>query len=191
MRFFSCIVLALCLGLVASACGEDGASTSQGSRSANPADEGGRAETKVIVGEKAIVGDFEQEGPFAAISSTRGEDKPEVDPPDRPPPRKLLVRELKKGSGPAARRGDQVFVHYAGAVYKTGRVVYGTWPPFEASIFQLEFSDSFLRAFEEGIEGMRVGGLREVIIPRHRLEGDPTMDYVIALVALRPGSGKP
>jgi peptidylprolyl isomerase len=123
---------------------------------------------------------FAQEGPFAAIHWAEGAE-PRFRPPDRPGPRKLVFRDLEVGSGPAARRGDEVAIYYAGAVYRTGQLRYGgTTQPFRLG------SGGLGRAFEEGIAGMRAEGRREVIIPARLLGGTAAIDYVIVLETLKP-----
>ncbi len=134
---------------------------------------------------------FEQEGPFSAITGGNGDHRPKFDPPDRLSPKVLRTRDLVVGTGRAARRGDEVGVYYAGAIYKTGRSRYEGWPPASSPVtFQLGFG-LYEDAWERGIEGMRVGGSREMIVPARLLAGSPTLDYVIKLVTLEPGSGTP
>lgn len=137
---------------------------------------------------KVVIGHYPREAPFSGIRGGKGNENPRFDPPDGPAPKKLLIRELEVGSGPPARHGDEVSVYYAGAVYQTGKVRYGGWPPAQPASFPLGLS-FFGEAWEESIEGMRAGGLREVIIPSHRLNGTGAVDYVIKLVALEPASG--
>jgi FKBP-type peptidyl-prolyl cis-trans isomerase len=186
---FTFATLLLLLTLVAIGCGSGDdveSSRSQGTRPASAAD---RAKPKTYSSSHRPVGTFKQEGPFSAISGGSGNDRPSFDPPDRLPPKRLLFRELEVGSGPPAQRGDEVGVFYVGAIYKTGNLRYGGWPPAHPATFQLGFS-FFGESWEESIEGMRVGGLREVIIPSRRLEGStpPALNYVIELVTLKPAS---
>lgn len=127
-------------------------------------------------------GSYARKGPFAAIVVRGGDKGLKIDPPDRPAPKKFFVRDLEKGSGPAAERGDDVAVRYTGARYETGAIAYGgTTKPF-----QLGFS-GLGDAFERAIVGMRVGGRREVVIPSRLREGTGNFDYVIDLLGLEPG----
>ncbi|HEU5061847.1 MAG TPA: FKBP-type peptidyl-prolyl cis-trans isomerase [Solirubrobacterales bacterium] len=162
--------IALCLALAASGCGGDDAATSQ-SRDTVPL--------------RIAGGEFEQEGPFAAISIGGKGTRPKLDPPDRPPPKTILIRDLEVGDGPVARRGDLVVVYYVGVDYKTGKEQYGHWPPDDATEAQLTF-DTESKAWEESIEGMRAGGLREMIIPSRLLFGTGTIDYVLELTRVEP-----
>jgi peptidylprolyl isomerase len=125
--------------------------------------------------------EYKAKGPFATVSIGRGGSRPKLDPPNRPPPGGTLVRNLEIGTGPVARRGDLVVVHYVGINYKTGKKQYGYWPPDAPIEVELTF-DTESKAWEETIEGMKVGGLREMIIPSRVLYGTGTIDYVLELM---------
>ena len=188
----SILISALCLALLAgvSGCGGDDATSSetQGSNSAATTDGGGEAKAEdgplEAQASKVVIGDYEPEGPFAGVSGREGDKKPLFDPSGQPAPGKTVTRELEVGSGPAAQHGDEVSIYYAGANRNTGKVeVYG-WPPFKPATFQLGFS-TFGRSWEKSIEGMKVGGIRQVVILIPSLSSTP-IDYVIALTALKP-----
>jgi peptidylprolyl isomerase len=132
---------------------------------------------------------YARQGPFAAIRIRKGKKKPVIDPPGRSPPTTLLTRDLKVGSGPAAQKGDEAFVYFAGAIYETGKIRFYGWRPFPPAGVVLG-SGLWGKAWEEGIEGMKVGGRREVIVPSPLLKGNPAVDYLIELVKLDPGSGE-
>ncbi len=99
------------------------------------------------------------------------------------------------GSGPAAESGDEVSVYYAGARYGASRPSLAAWPPSFPTILLLGSTsyDVYEDAWEEAIEGMRVGGLRQAIIPWHPFNGDPApfFEYVFKLVALEQDPEKP
>jgi peptidylprolyl isomerase len=156
---FTLVITALCIGLAVAGCGS-GESTASSSGAA-------------------------QEGSFASISGGEGKAIPKIVPPDRPPPKKLLVRDIKEGSGPAAHRGDEVGVYFYGVNYKTGKEQYKEWPPGSSLNFTLG-SGGYGEGWEEGIEGMKLGGRREVIVPSKLLFNTGTVDYVVDLVKLKP-----
>lgn len=193
---FSFAIFALCLALVAgiSGCGGDDATSSeaQDSTSATTADSGGNAKSDSAPlkarATEVVIGDYEEEGSFSAISGQKGDKKPRFEPSGQPASKKTLIRELKVGSGPAAQHGDEVSVYYAGADQATGKIQYYGWPPKLPATFQLGFS-TFGRTWEKTIEGMKVGGIRQVIITAPYLSRTP-LDYVIVLTALQPQSGK-
>jgi peptidylprolyl isomerase len=137
-------------------------------------------------GDKATSSSDAKASLFATVTGGQGEAKPQIEPPDRPPPKKLLIRDLKEGSGPAAQSGDDVGVYYIGVNYETGKLQYQEWPPPHRPLtFELG-TGAFGEAWEKGIEGMKVGGRREIIVPSRLLYGTGTVDYVVKLARLTP-----
>jgi len=128
---------------------------------------------------------YPQKAPFSAIVVRGGGKKPEFDPPERPAPEKLVFRELEKGYGPAAKRGDEVTIRYAGAKYASGEVLYGG----KAGPFSLG-AGGLGAAFERGIDGMRAWGRRELIVPSRLLGNSGAVDYVIELNRLEPAKAE-
>jgi peptidylprolyl isomerase len=105
-----------------------------------------------------------QSEPKPEKSPTTSKTKPKVTVPSGPPPKKLTIKDLEKGSGPAAKSGDEVTVNYVGVDYKTGKEFDASWDRGEPFSFELG-SGAVIPGWEEGIEGMKVGGRRELIIP--------------------------
>jgi len=134
---------------------------------------------------KVVIGTYEGEGPFSAVSGGKGDEKPRFVPSGEPAPKEVVTRDLVVGTGPAAKRGDQVAVYYAGALYETGKVTLYGWPPGKPANFALGKS-VFGRSWEKTIEGMKVGGLRQVIIPESEWAQGKPVDYVILLKDLQP-----
>ncbi|HEX5927838.1 MAG TPA: FKBP-type peptidyl-prolyl cis-trans isomerase [Solirubrobacterales bacterium] len=128
---------------------------------------------------------------FATVSDGAGrKGQPAIVPSDRPPPKRLLVRDIEVGSGPVARPGDRVGVFYLGVDYKTGERRFQTWPP-TAQPFEVELrAPDSAEAWELGVMGMRAGGRREVLVPSHLAFDDGALDYLFDLVRVEPaGSG--
>lgn len=90
--------------------------------------------------------------------------KPKVTVPKGAPPQKLEIEELEKGSGAAAKAGDEVTVQYVGVNYKSGREFDASWDRGEPFVFTLG-TGQVIPGWEKGIEGMKAGGRRELIIP--------------------------
>lgn len=192
----SLLACAICLALVAGAsgCGGEDATSSGTSASTDAAttekEEGAKADDDPLVARatEVVIGDYESEGPFAGIDGQKGNKKPIFEPSTQPVPRKTLIRDLEEGSGPAVERGDEVSVYYAGADSATGKIRYYGWPPNVPATFQRLEYGTFGKEWERTIEGMKAGGVRQVIITTANLSKDP-MDYVIALTAMRPQGG--
>jgi peptidylprolyl isomerase len=90
--------------------------------------------------------------------------EPVVRVPKGPPPRRLVIRDLIRGTGQVARAGDTVTVNYVGVLYKTGRTFDSSWSRHQPFTTPLS-TGSVIAGWVEGISGMRVGGRRELIIP--------------------------
>ncbi|HVD40150.1 MAG TPA: FKBP-type peptidyl-prolyl cis-trans isomerase [Solirubrobacterales bacterium] len=90
--------------------------------------------------------------------------KPQVKKQKGAPPKQLVTNDLEEGSGPAAKAGDEVTVQYVGVNYKSGKEFDSSWSRNEPFPFELG-AGLVIPGWEEGIEGMKVGGRRELIIP--------------------------
>ncbi len=90
--------------------------------------------------------------------------KPEVTVPKGAPPKKLVVKEIEKGSGEEAVAGDEVTVQYVGVDYKNGKEFDSSWSRSEPFTFTLG-EGQVIPGWDQGVAGMKVGGRRELIIP--------------------------
>ena len=101
--------------------------------------------------------------------------KPKVVPPSGPPPTKLVIKDLIKGTGPAAKPTSTVTVQYVGVLYKGGKQFDASWNDGSGQPTSLPLS-GVIQGWQQGIPGMRVGGRRELIIPPslgYRAAGSP------------------
>jgi peptidylprolyl isomerase len=91
--------------------------------------------------------------------------EPKFSPPLGPAPKKLIVKDLIKGTGPAITSPSQtVTVAYVGKVYKTGKVLDASWDhPGQAPL--TDPLTNLIPGWQQGLVGMKVGGRRELIIP--------------------------
>lgn len=135
-----------------------------------------------------MIGDYEGEGPFSAVSGQKGDKKPRFTPSGQPAPERIVTRDLEVGSGPSAKRGDEVSVYFAGAIHETGKVELYGWPPSSPSTLELG-AGTYGREWEKTIEGMKAGGIRQVILPSSEFAQGKPVDYVIVLTALQPQAG--
>jgi peptidylprolyl isomerase len=90
--------------------------------------------------------------------------KPKVVPPSGPPPKQLLVKDLIKGTGPAATANSTVNVQYVGVLYKGGKQFDASWNDGSGQPVSLPLT-GVIKGWQQGIPGMKVGGRRELIIP--------------------------
>lgn len=87
---------------------------------------------------------------------------PAVTVPDTPPPKEYVTRDLKEGSGPAAKVGDAVAIEYVTATWEGGPYS-NSWEDPQTASFVLGAHE--LRGLDRGIRGMKAGGRRELIVP--------------------------
>jgi len=95
---------------------------------------------------------------------TKEKTKPTVTVPQGPPPKKLTAKDLEVGTGPAAKAGDEVSVQYVGVGYDSKEQFDASWDRGEPLPFKLG-SGAVIPGWERGLEGMKVGGRRELIVP--------------------------
>ena len=90
--------------------------------------------------------------------------KPEVEVPDGPAPKELVVEDLVEGTGPEAKAGDTVTVDYVGVLYDDGEQFDASWDSGQPFTFELG-AGNVIEGWDQGVEGMKVGGRRQLIIP--------------------------
>jgi peptidylprolyl isomerase len=105
--------------------------------------------------------------------------KPEVDAPDGPPPSDLEVTDLTEGEGAEASAGQTVRVHYVGVSHSSGEQFDASYDRGEPLSFRLG-TGQVISGWDQGVQGMRVGGRRRLVIPPHLAYGDRGAGGVIA-----------
>jgi peptidylprolyl isomerase len=106
--------------------------------------------------------------------------KPSIEIPDKPPT-ELIIEDVVEGSGPGARSGDAVEIQYL-AVDKEGKEIFSSsWRKSNPFPFVLGSDALKFKTFEDAMEGMKVGGRRELLIPGHLAFGKD-LYYVVDLV---------
>jgi peptidylprolyl isomerase len=87
---------------------------------------------------------------------------------------RLIVRDLREGTGPALQAGDNGIFDFIGVNWVTGERLDDSWGrrrPFETEIERNVVIDGWW----QGIPGMRVGGRRTLIVP-------PSLGFTQSLV---------
>lgn len=105
--------------------------------------------------------------------------KPEIDMPEGDTPADLVIIDEIVGDGDEAGRGDVVDVHYVGVSHSTGEEFDASWNRGEPLRFQLGVGQ-VIRGWDQGVQGMKVGGRRRLEIPAHLAYGDQGAPPVIA-----------
>jgi peptidylprolyl isomerase len=159
------LTIAICTAVLAAGCGGGDSSTSS-------------AEAKCVI------------KPAGKVNTKT---KPTVEVPDCTPPPTLVVGDLKQGSGATAKAGEEVKVQYVGVNFKTGEEFDASWDRHEPFVFKLG-AGMVIPGWDQGVQGMKVGGRRELIIPPalgYGAAGSPpaippneTLVFVIDLLAV-------
>ncbi len=106
----------------------------------------------------------------------------------------LKYRDLKDGEGPPVPPGATVTIHYTGWL-EDGTVFDSSVERKEPATFPL---GNLIQGWQEGIPGMRVGGIRKLVIPSELGYGDrksgkippnSTLIFEIEMIAVQPGNG--
>ncbi len=98
-------------------------------------------------------------------------DKPEIEFPDGPAPSELEVTDLQVGDGAEASAGSTVSVHYVGVAFSTGEQFDASWDRGSPLQFRLGVGQ-VIAGWDTGVQGMKVGGRRKLVIPAHLAYGD-------------------
>ncbi len=120
--------------------------------------------------------------------------RPEIDFPEGPPPQDLQIVDEVVGDGAEAAAGQTVRAHYVGVAYSTGEEFDASWNRGQPLDFRLGVGQ-VIPGWDQGIQGMKVGGRRRLTIPAHLAYGDrgaggaikpgETLIFVVDLVDVR------
>jgi peptidylprolyl isomerase len=106
-------------------------------------------------------------------------ERPEVEPPEGDPPADLEITDLLVGDGDEAVAGRTVTVHYVGVSFSSGEEFDASWNRGTPFRFGLG-AGQVITGWDRGVQGMRVGGRRRLVIPAHLGYGDRGAGGVIA-----------
>jgi peptidylprolyl isomerase len=97
--------------------------------------------------------------------------KPEIDFPGGEPPTDLVITDVIAGDGTEATSGNTVVVHYVGVAHSTGEEFDASYNRGDPLTFQLGVGQ-VIQGWDQGVQGMKVGGRRQLLIPAHLAYGD-------------------
>nr|WP_202433854.1 MULTISPECIES: FKBP-type peptidyl-prolyl cis-trans isomerase [unclassified Streptomyces] len=83
----------------------------------------------------------------------------------------MEIKEIWEGDGPVAQAGQTVSVHYVGVAFSTGEEFDASWNRGTPLQFQLG-AGQVIAGWDKGVQGMKVGGRRQLTIPAHLAYGD-------------------
>ena len=173
-------ILALCIALAVAGCGGDDSTTESTEATQTTATESSEAAESTT-------------SPAKKSKPAAKKTKPKVSVPGGPPPKKLEIEDLEEGTGAAAEAGNTVTVQYVGVGYQSGKEFDTSWGRPKPFIFQLGVG-KVIPGWDQGIEGMKVGGRRELVIPPELAYGETgippsigpneTLIFVVDLLAV-------
>lgn len=175
----------LCLAFVVSGCGSEGASVSSIDATPPSAETGSSDET-------ASEEETKSEGKTVQpkVSGSLDE-KPKISDASGDPPTELIEKDIKTGTGPAAKNGDKVTVNYVGQNWSNNEEFDTSWgkDPFEFTLGE----GGVIKGWDEGVVGMKKGGRRLLIIPpdlgygaqgQGSIPANETLVFVVDLVSI-------
>lgn len=101
---------------------------------------------------------------------------------------KLEIKDLVVGKGTTAKLTDTVTVHYVGTLFSDGSVFDSSWEGGKPISFSLA---RVVPGFAQGIEGMKIGGRRQIVIPAElgygaqEIPGIPANSTLVFIVDLK------
>lgn len=111
--------------------------------------------------QEAQLNENNQEGKLEGTKLENFEPVAEVD--------KLQVVDIKTGDGEVVKEGATVTAHYTGALAKDGTIFQSSKDTGQPATFPLS---SVIEGWKEGVPGMKVGGIRRIIIPAEQAYGE-------------------
>lgn len=120
--------------------------------------------------------------------------KPEIDFVDPTPPTDLVITDITVGDGAEATSGSTVSVHYVGVALSTGEEFDASYNRGAPLDFRLGIGQ-VIQGWDTGVQGMKVGGRRQLVIPPHlgygdrgaggAIKGGETLIFVVDLLSVR------
>ena len=106
-------------------------------------------------------------------------ERPQLEKPVGDVPFELEIDDLVVGHGDEATAGTKVSVHYVGVAFSTGEEFDASWnrgQPFEFKLGK----GQVIPGWDQGVQGMKVGGRRKLTIPSAMAYGARGAGGVIA-----------
>ncbi|MGN6257871.1 MAG: FKBP-type peptidyl-prolyl cis-trans isomerase [Solirubrobacterales bacterium] len=167
------VALLLGLSIQMGGCGSSGgAGASAGSTETNSAP---IASTSP---ERAEAGDWGQLKKFASGLANR------LLIPKGTAPGKVVIRDLKLGEGRVIAPNDRFSTNYVSFGYTNGIVFEDRW--HKQPGFRFWNIEGVVDGWVPGLKGMRVGGIRELIVPAELAYGNGALVYLVKLQQVEP-----
>lgn len=110
-------------------------------------------------------------------------------------PNGLIIEDLAVGTGPGAKSGDRVSVDYDGKLLGSAESFDDSYSRGKPLTFELG-THQVIAGWEQGLEGMKVGGKRKLTIPpalgygargaRGAIPPNSTLVFTVEMVEIEP-----
>jgi len=133
------------------------------------ADGGGGAGTEVTPAPEPTTTAEKPSGPAVkSVPVSNAKDlktKPKIARADGSAPAQLVSNDLVTGTGPAAKLGDKLSVQYVGVSFSSGEQFDASWDNGKQPFTFPLGGGMVIPGWDQGLEGMKKGGRRQLIIP--------------------------
>lgn len=130
--------------------------------------------------------------PISPNPPLKGE--PTIPPVTGTAPTTLVTKDIRVGTGAAARTGQTLTVNYVGVACSTGKAFDASYPRKQPFSFPLG-KGQVIPGWDKGLVGMHVGGERELVIPASlgygttgagaSIKPNETLIFVVELVSAK------
>ncbi|UNO39141.1 FKBP-type peptidyl-prolyl cis-trans isomerase [Streptomyces sp. MST-110588] len=117
-------------------------------------------------------------GGIPAVSGGNAK-KPVIDKGEGDPPKKLLTKVLKEGSGPVVEKTDLLTAKYVGQTWQGQIFDDNSWKKGEPVAFQIGVN-AVVKGWDEGLVGKKVGSRVELVIPPDKGYRDQAQENIPA-----------
>jgi len=158
------LALPMLLAVLAfAACGDDSSSSDESAATATATEEATQAPTEAPT-ETATPAEANSGSSSAVKVTGKLGSKPTIKSPGGDPPAKLVIKDIKKGTGATAKAGSKVSVQYVGALWDDSTVFDNSWDRGQPFEFPLG-GGQVIPGWDQGVAGMKEGGRRVLTIP--------------------------
>jgi FKBP-type peptidyl-prolyl cis-trans isomerase len=119
--------------------------------------------------------------PWSSLKASAGPDANRLAVIKGPPPAKVVIRDLRVGTGAKLQSGDTLTAKYKAFHYENGRLKESVWGK-DGLFVQPWGVKELVPGWEIGLEGMRVGGIRQLIVPSKFAYESGALVYLVRLI---------
>ena len=158
-------LLAIVAALALAACGDDEGNEGEESGSATT-EQAAPAETETETTETETTEAEPSGDAKVKVSTTKSlSQKPRIPRQSGSPPSELVKDDIVVGKGATAKAGDLVTVRYVGTRFRDNQQFDASWER-QPNEFQFPLGQGqVIPGWDQGVEGMKVGGRRQLTIP--------------------------